>query len=297
MNYRGRLVLLLGCILPMQIVVACASPAPDVVSPPASLGADPFYTKYVDADGIPVLSSAKVPDRALLVARQIVQGMLDHRPDLAQGLAASGYRVAIMAEDESTLDLPEQRDWKRPGRDDPRLTRCERKHYDERIGRMTDRAYWNYRARGMAGKLTSGAVEDLLGQRNSRYYGQTIFLHEFSHDILQAIRAMDPGLYRQVDRAYRSALRAGRWKGEYASTTIDEYWAVGSQFWFNSGRIVIFDGRRILSHEDLQAYDPALYAALGTAYGTSHRIEGDPFYLSEARIPPGPLPANTAEVC
>lgn len=287
--------------LPLLLFVALGSLStstePLVGDPPASLDVDPFYTKYVDADGIPVLSSAKVPDRALLVAKQIIQGMLDHRPDLARALAGSGYRVAIMAENESTLDLPEQRHWKKPGRHDPRLTRCERKHYDDRIGRMTDRAYWNFRARGMAGRLTSGAVEDLLGQRNSRYYGQTIFLHEFSHDVLQAIRVVDPSLYREVRRAYDATLKAGRWKGEYASTTIDEYWAVGSQFWFNSGRIVIFDGRRILSDADLQAYDPALYAALGKAYGPTHRIEGDPFYLSEARVPPGPLPANTAEVC
>lgn len=286
--------------LPLFLLLALGDPtgAPAGVSaPPASLALDPFYAKYVDADGIPILSSPKVPDRALLAAKAIVEGLLDHRPDLARALAESGFRVAIMAEDESTLDLPEQRDWKKPDRNDPRLTRCERKHYDERIGRLTDRAYWNFRARGMAGRLTSGAVEDLLGQRNSRYYGQTIFLHEFSHDVLQATRVADPRLYKEVERAYRAALRAGRWKGEYASTTIDEYWAVGSQFWFNSGRMVIFDGRRILSDADLKAYDPALYAVLGKAYGTSHRIEDDPFYMSEARIPPGPLPANTAEVC
>ena len=114
--------------------------------------------------------------------------------------------IAIMAEDESTLDLPEQRDWKKPARDDSRLTRCERKHYEERIGRLTDRDYWNARARGMSGSLTSGSVEDLLGQRNSRYYGQTIFLHEFSHDLLQAIRAVDPHLYAE-DRLHAPLLR------------------------------------------------------------------------------------------
>ena len=279
------------------LAMLSASAEPPVTAPPAALGADPFYAKYVDADGIPVLSSAKVPDRALLTAKTIVEGLLAHRPDLARVLVAWKYRVAIMAEDESTLDLPEQRDWKKPARDDSRLTRCERKHYDERIGRLTDRDYWNARARGMSGALTSGSVEDLLGQRNSRYYGQTIFLHEFSHDLLQAIQAVDPHLYAEVGRAYRAALRAGRWKGEYASTTIDEYWAVGSQFWFNSGRMVIFNNRRILNDADLKAYDPALYAALSKAYGANHHIDADPFYMSVARVPPGPLPANTAEEC
>jgi hypothetical protein len=268
-----------------------------VTPPPARLGADPFYAKYVDAGGIPVLSSAKVPDQALLAARAIVEGMLAHRPDLARALVADHVRVAIMAVDEGTLDLPEQRDWKKPARDDPRLTFCERKHYDERIGRLSDRGYWNARARGMAGRLTSGAAEDLLGQRSSRYYGETIFLHEFAHDVLDAIQATDPSLYREVERAYADALKAGRWKREYASTTIGEYWAEGSQFWFNSNRIAIFDGRQVLSDENLKAYDPALYAVLGKAYGTTHHLNADPFYLSDARVPPGSLPANTAEVC
>jgi hypothetical protein len=268
-----------------------------VTAPPPALAADPFYAKYVDADGIPILSSARVPDRALLAAQAIVRGMLAYRPDLARVLVAWHFRVAVMAPDEGTTDLPEQRDWKKPTRDDPRLTYCERKHYEQRIGRLTDRAYWNARARGMAGQLTSGGAEDLLGERSSRYYGETIFLHEFSHDVLDAIQAVDPALHAQVERAYAAALKAGRWKREYASTTVQEYWAEGSQFWFNSNRIAIFDGRRILSDADLQAYDPALYAALGKAYGPTHHIDADPFYLSDARVPPGPLPANTAEVC
>ena len=43
---------------------------------PESLGVSPFYTKYADAFGIPVIASDKVPDAALLVARDIVNTML-----------------------------------------------------------------------------------------------------------------------------------------------------------------------------------------------------------------------------
>lgn len=286
-----------GLAAPLLLLATGADAPPPVTAPLPALGVDPFYTRYVDADGIPILSSAKVPDQALLAAKAIVEGLLANRPDLARTLSAWKYRVAIMAPDESTTDLPEQRGWKKPAPDDVRLTRCERKHYGERIGSLTDRAYWNARARGMAGPLTSGSVEDLLGLRSSRYYGQTIFLHEFSHDVLKAIQAVDPRLYGNVERAYAAALRTGRWKGEYAATTIDEYWAVGSQFWFNSARLEIFEGRHVLSDADLKTYDPPLYAALQKAYGENHHIAGDPFYLSDARIPPGPLPANTAEIC
>ena len=87
------------------------------------------------------------------------------------------------------------------------------------------------------------------------------------------------------------------WKDEYASTSLDEYWAEGSQFWFESNRLAVFGGRRILDREDLAAYDPALYAALGQAYGPVRALRSDPFRRSPARVPPGPIPENTAEQC
>src|SRR5258705_6316906 len=55
---------------------------------PESLGVSPFYKKYTDAFGIPVIASDKVPDAALLVARDIVNTMLAARPDLRKALIA-----------------------------------------------------------------------------------------------------------------------------------------------------------------------------------------------------------------
>lgn len=275
----------------------CFAQSPSITAPPPVLHLDPFYTRYLDAAGIPIVSSAKVPDEALVKARDIVVAMLSYRPDLARTLVARGQRVAVIAAEEGTVDIPEQRDWKKPARGDPRLTFCESKHYDERIGRLSDAAYWNARARGMSGLLTTGAVENLLGWQSSRYYGENIFVHEFGHNVLNAIQTADPKLYARVGKAYADALRKGLWKGEYTATTIDEYWAEGTQFWFDSNKVATFDGRVVLSHDDLKAYDPALYEVLGAAYGSNHHIGADVFYLSAARVPPGPLPKFTAEVC
>lgn len=260
-------------------------------------GVDPFYTQHLDAAGIPVIASPRAPGEALVAARDIVAGMLAHRPDLARWLAQQGYRVAVMAPDETTTDLPEQRGWTRPAADDPRLTRCERIHYAERIGALTDRQYWDARARGMAGPLTSAGAENLLATAGDRYHGENIFVHEFAHDVLAAIRAVDAPLYAAVERGYARALKKGRWKDEYAATTIDEYWAVGTQFWFNSARFVAFDKVHILSDADLARYDPPLAAALRAAYGDTHRLAGDRFYLHPDRVPKGPLPKFTAEQC
>lgn len=274
-------------------LVACAATTP----PPRSPGLDPFYAKHVSANGIPVISSARVPDEALLAARDMARGMLAHRPDLAALLVREGYRIAIIAAGEALLDLPEMRHWEKPARDDPRLTRCELKHYDARIGALTDRAYWDARARGIGGRHMVAAEEDVLGLPLNRYWGETIFVHEFAHQILDAARIADRPLYSEIEAAYASAKEAGRFRDEYTMTTVDEYWAEGTQFWFNSNRLQVFGGRRILDHGDLAAYDPALYAALGEVYGADHKLASDPFYKHPARVPPGPPPENTAEVC
>ena len=74
-----------------------------------ALGMDPFYQKYVDAGGIPVISSEKVLDPALLQAREIVEKMLVHRPDIREVMVANGAYVGIMARTEVTTDIPEHR--------------------------------------------------------------------------------------------------------------------------------------------------------------------------------------------
>ena len=280
-------------------LTACAASThtADPIEIPPAPPIPAFYTQALDAGGIPILASDKVPLPALEASRDMVSGMLAHRPDVAELLVQASFRVAIMAEDETTTDLPEQADWTKPARDDPRLTRCERKHYDTRIGALTDREYWHRRARGMGGRLTSSSVEDVLGQRNSRYFGETILVHEFSHGILKALRIADPALAAQVDAAYAAAQENGLWAGEYAMTNVDEYWAEGTQFWFNSNRLAVMDGVRVLDHTDLAAYDPALYAVLGQTYGDTHRLKSDPFWMHPARVPDGPPPVSTAEVC
>lgn len=287
---KRAVALLLGA----ATLASCARP---IGPPPPALALDPFYAKSLDARGIPVSASNAVPDKALRIARRLIVEMLAHRPDLARALVASGQRVMVMGVDEQTLDVPEQRDWKKPAIDDPRLTRCERKLYDARIGKLTDREYWGRRARGMGGLLTSAATENLLGVPGTRYYGETILIHEFSHAILDVVETVDPALYAQVAAAYAAAQEKGLWTGEYGSTTIQEYWAEGTQFWFNSNKLAVVDGVRILSDADLARHDPALAAVLRAVYGERHRLPGDPFYNHSARIPPGPIPKSTAEVC
>ncbi|HEY0414661.1 MAG TPA: glycoside hydrolase [Allosphingosinicella sp.] len=262
---------------------ASASPAGAIAPPPAALRLDPFYAKYLDAGGIPVIGSARAPDAALAKARDIVLAMLAHRPDLKAELARGGARVGVMAADEATTDLPEQSGWKKPARDDPRLTQCELKYF-ERIEAMSDRDYWNARARGTGGLFTTVGAENLLASPGGRYFGENILVHEFSHAIFGAVEKADPALYAAAARAFDHARAAGLWKGDYAAVTLQEYWAEGTQFWFNDNMLARLDGADIVSDRDLARYDPALHAVLARAYGRAHRIAADPFYKHPARL-------------
>ena len=132
-----------------------------------------FYARFATAGGIPVIASARVPDEALLVARDIINHMLEKRPDLRADIIQRGGRVGVMAVSEMTTDIPEQREWKKPTLDDRRLTDGERARYDQPggIGSMTDKEYWNRRARGMGGTFTTCAEENVFGYPGTRYFG------------------------------------------------------------------------------------------------------------------------------
>ncbi|HEY0113125.1 MAG TPA: glycoside hydrolase [Allosphingosinicella sp.] len=275
----------MGFIAGALALAVLASPALSVPvgPPPAALRLHPFYAKYVNAGGIPVIGSARAPEAALLRAREIVIAMLARRPDLRAELVRQGARVGVMAEEETTTDLPEQSHWKKPVRSDQRLTMCELKHFAS-IEAMSDRDYWNSRARGTGGIFTTVGAENLLAKPGSRYFGENILVHEFSHAILGAVERADPPLYAAIGRAYSAARAAGRWKGDYASVTLQEYWAEGTQFWFNTNMLSRLKEAQIVSDRDLRRYDPALASVLKRVYGSRHRLTADPFYKHPARM-------------
>jgi hypothetical protein len=231
-----------------------------VTAPPAALELDPFYKKYTDAHGIPVVTSDKVPDAALLMARDIVKFMLADRPDLRKELIRKKWKLAIMAETEVTYDIPEHRKFRPlPLIDDERLTPQQRENYNKPggVGTMTGEQYWNSRGRGFGGEpngenTTSCAEENLLGYPGTRYFGSSICVHEFSHGIMRgAIYTVDPDYRKAVEDAYAAAKKQGLSSAQgYPGNNFNEYWATGIEAYvFGSGR----------DRDSLLGADPRLY--------------------------------------
>jgi hypothetical protein len=246
-----------------------------VTAPPESLGLDPFYKKYVSAHGIPVVSSDKTPDAALLVARDMVQFMLANRPDLRAELIRKKWKLAIMAESEKTFDIPEHRKYRAlPKIDDERLTPQQRENYHKPggVGTQTAEQYWNARGRGFGGEpdgenTTSCAEENLLGYPGTRYFGSSICVHEFSHGIMRgAIYAVDTAYRRAVEEAYADAKAKGRASARgYAGNNLNEYWGTGVEAYvFGSGR----------SPDELKEDDPRLYKLIAKVI-PGHAVPGN----------------------
>ena len=243
---------------------------------PESLGVDPFYQKYVDAAGIPVLASTKVPDIALLVVRDIINTMLSTRSDLRASMVARNWRTGVIAEVEMTMDIPEYASMKRPGapRDEPVM--------------QADRDYHANRSRGLGGNPTTGAEENILGYPDTRYFGEHIFVHEFAHAIHRAIRDVDPDMAQEIRDAYEAAMSANKYQHDdgrrhYATTNANEYWAEGVQWWFFSNYGECFAGNvKVESPEEFEAYDPVLSELIGRVFDT-HHIPMDIFHGKRIR--------------
>ena len=266
---------------PVELIPSYAKA--NVLAVPESLGVDPFYKKYVDAMGIPVLASEKVPDDALLVARDIVNTMLAARPDLRKSMVARKWRTGVIAEVEMTMDIPEYARLKRPGAS-----------RDEPVNQL-DRDYHANRSRGLGGNPTTGAEENLLGYPGTRYWGEHIFVHEFAHAIMSAVRNVDSTMHAEIRAAYDSAMATGKYvhpdgRKHYATTNAGEYWAEGAQWWFFSNYGECFVGNvKVETPADFKSYDPKLFELLGRVFNT-HRIPMDVFHARRIRpiaCPPG----------
>lgn len=238
------------------ILLALAAPVLAQTSrPPAELGLDPFYEKYVDGGGVPVIGSRRVDDRAFAEAAAALRAMMSRRPDVVRAMVARGAMLGIVGATEQTTDLPG--------------------HHD--LNEAFPDQDWDLRTRGVGGTperpLASVGEENLLGASEDRYRGESILVHEFGHSVLTLGLAGDvkDGL-RFADRlsaAFEAARSEGLWADTYAATNADEYWAEGIQSWFDANlEADPADGVHgpVDTRAELRAHDPRLAELLAEVF-------------------------------
>ena len=219
-----------------------------VTTPPDSLHLNPFYKKYVDVNGIPLISSHRVPDSAFVAAHRTLYAMTSMLPEaVLDSMVNRGTRVAIMARYEGTTDIPEHSDLA----NDTTLN-------------------WDLRARGLGGDLnlplTSCAEENVLAYQIDKYHAEDILIHEFAHSIhliglMLAVKDFDP----RLKQCYENAKMRGILDATYRVTDKEEYFAEAVQDWFNvNAEMDHADGKHnwCNTREELEEYDPDLYNLL-----------------------------------
>ena len=223
---------------------------PQITVPPAELKLDPFYKKYMNVNGIHVVSSWRVPDSCFYAAYVSLDALTKMMPaEVMESLTSRNTRIGIMARYEGTTDIPEHAFLAN----------------DTTIN-------WDLRARGLGGTLhmpfSTCAEENILAYQIDKYHAEDIMIHEFAHTIHNVgISPVYPDFNDELQASLDKALAEGKWKNVYAATNIEEYWAEGVQTWFNVNAEVNNDGgdgkhNKVNTREELKRYDPGLYSIL-----------------------------------
>lgn len=226
--------------------------------PPGADGIPAFYTQRLKAGGFPIVASAQVNPYALKEAAYLVDLMLARRPDVRAAMVKSGARLCILAWNEFTCDQPE---WLWLAKDPI-----------PGFPGVAARDFRDARARGMGGSETdpfcSCGEENLLGYPGDPYSTENILIHELAHNIhLRGMANVDPGFDARVKAAYDAAMKAGLWKGKYASVNHHEYFAEGVQSWFDDNRENDHDHNHVNTRAELLEYDSGLAALCREVFG------------------------------
>ncbi len=228
----------------------------EITAPPEEMKLSPFYAKYVNANGYPVVASSKVDDYALKEAAYLINMMLAKRPDVKQAMIESGSRMIVMAHNEFTSDLPE-------------------------YSKLRPKDYWDARARGLGGSkdepVCSCAEENVLAFEGDPYSTENILIHEFAHNIhLRGMVNVDRTFDIRLEATYDKAMSDGLWKGKYASVNHAEYFAEGVQSWFDNNRQPDHDHNHVDTREELKEYDPGLAAICQEVFGDTKLVYTKP---------------------
>ena len=234
-----------------------------VQSVPKELHLDKFWSKYVDCNGIAIVSSWRVPDSCLVQAYKTLYAMTSMLPkEVLKSMVDYGTKVGVMARYEGTTDVPEH-------------------HY--LIGDTT--LNWDVRARGLEGTLeipmTTCAEENILAYQIDPYHAEDILIHEFAHSIhLIGLKRIDPDIDNKLQHLMDQAVAEGKYKDTYAMENFIEYFAEGVQDWFNvNAESPIPNGKHnwVNTREDLKKYDPRLYDFIATLFpATEEQISKHP---------------------
>ncbi len=240
-----------------------------IVAPPP--GVHPFYKKYLNAydddwtQGIAIITSERVPDRALRKVEQTVNWLLSARPDLRQAMSSNNIRVAVrgVAEARDNSD--------HPGNIGPG-------------GARPERPTTYIEEEGVAWRDKAGAIHE--GWYSLRRH---VAVEEFGHSIHRSgLPFIDPqhDVVAEINAAYINALREGLYsppqyldgpgltdpsmadqlESEIEALRDGEYFAVGLDCFY--GVVHENEEYTLKTRDEMRLRDPMLYEIISRYFPT-----------------------------
>jgi hypothetical protein len=250
---------------------------PIVIAPPEKFKVDPYYTKFSLAREFPVVGRG-ASDEAMLKANDTIRKMFTYRHDVLKALINDGAKLVVLGRDESLADLPEYAALEQSPDFDP-LARVltyspsvkllvvgeenvtadpsQPNVGDNQVIRvMADAAY----------RLTANRPEDPNWNDRKRDVQQ----YELR------VERLDERFGKRIAETHERALKAGKWRGTSAVHEPIGYWTAGLLAYFDAaGQDAAPQdaAHPIRTREELQKYDPDLYAIVDETMAYDGRVD------------------------
>jgi hypothetical protein len=181
-----------------------------------TLKQEKYYTQFISVLGIEIKAPPSVDPRALHKAEEIIYMMLvDIRPDIKERLVAKKAALAIIPRDKFVTSLPEF------------------SHLSGKID-INGNPYDSFKIRGLGAKsqpVSATSEENLLNLSNDPFEAEDITVHEFAHAVMNLGFSSED--IRKINDLYVNARADGKFRGTFAMSRVDEFWAELSQSYFS----------------------------------------------------------------
>jgi len=248
---------------------------PQVVAPPASIQADPFYTRYTMAREFTVLGRG-AGDEAMLRANDIIRKLFAYRHDILKALMAEDLRLVVLGREERLADLPELR-----GSQDVDFTA----RYLPYTPGLTLLAVGEEHLLAHPGDPSVGSAQLIRILADAIYRVTGLRPEDPDWDNRPArnrqqyelrVQRMDQRFDQALKQAYETALEAGQWKGTSAVHDKAAYWCMGVLAYFDAVGQEPPPADRdapVSTREELRDYDPGLYELVHSTMAYVGRVD------------------------
>lgn len=233
---------------PLPVTVSDCVVAP--VTP--DMGFEPFYTRYCDFNGLPIVGSADAPDEALQQAWLLAANVFYSRPDIASSLAGMGFQISVISEDQVITDVPELASLA----SDTQLNVNQYRGYDKVLEEP---------------RVVAIGAENLLCSPDDAYFGESIFVNSLGNLTRFALqRDLEPTFGDRVEAARQNAINTGLWDGSWITESNGNYWNYGVKAYFNAVDMVNgLTDEFTNTRNELAAYDPQLFMLIHSVYNST----------------------------